>query len=103
MKKYDIEICAQLRPCLVRGKKAMFHRWADSARPVVPRGIPEDETEVHFQMWSVHGIVEFEDGIVDRVWPYEIQFVDTFDPDAYDWGENRRKDQGVADPWPFEL
>lgn len=64
----------EMRPCWVRGKRALFHRWTDSARPVAPKGLPDVETELRYQLWHVHGVVEYEDGTLDRVWPYEIQF-----------------------------
>lgn len=66
----------EYRPCLVKGRRALFHRWTDSARPVRPWGMEEDEKALRFQVWSVHGIVEYEDGTVARVWPSDIQFVD---------------------------
>ena len=69
------------RPCWVDGRRAMFHRWTDSARPVKPRGMEDDETAERFQVHNVHGLVEYEDGTVARVWPNTIQFV----PDPQDW------------------
>lgn len=65
-----------LRPCIVDGQKALFHRWTDSAGPKTPRGL-EAETDTAYQRWNVHGIVEFENGVITRVWPSEIQFADT--------------------------
>lgn len=73
------------RPCLVAGKRAIFHRWADNARPVVPRGMDATDTDVRYQCATVHGIVEYEDGTVQRVWPSEIQFIDGGAFDCYDW------------------
>lgn len=64
------------RPCMVRGQRAMFHRWTDSARPVVPRGMEEDDEAPRYQTHHVHAMVEYEDGSIDRVWPYEVVFVD---------------------------
>jgi hypothetical protein len=72
---------------MVNGRRAFFHRWADSARPVVPRGMEEDETGPRYQLYSVHGIVEFEDGTVQRVWPSDIRFIDGGDFAAYAWPE----------------
>lgn len=67
------------RTCWVRGQKAMFHRWVESAHPVVPRNVPEeqiDEKTRSFQYWSTQALVELEDGSCVRVWPNEVQFAD---------------------------
>lgn len=69
------------RPCWVNGRRAMFHRYVDSARPVKPRGLEEDELADHYQLHSVHALVEYEDGTMARVWPPLVQFV----PDPQDW------------------
>lgn len=82
-----VTIEQERRPCIVNGQRAMFHRWADSARPVTPRGIEEDETSERYQLHSVHGIVEFEGGTVQRVWPSEIRFIDHSEFEAYVWPE----------------
>lgn len=82
-----VTIEQERRPCIVNGRRAMFHRWVDSARPVTPRGIEEDETSERYQLHSVHGIVEFEDGTVQRVWPSEIRFIDHSEFEAYAWPE----------------
>lgn len=56
-----ILITEQLRPCLVNGKKALFHRWG--------------ETTDIFMKQITKGIVEYEDGTVARVFPNEINFI----------------------------
>ena len=67
----------QLRPCWVKGRKAIFHRWCNTANPALPRGMePTDEKARYFQYRSVQAIVEFMDGTVERVWPQEIEFAD---------------------------
>lgn len=63
----EIKLCSnyqsgEYRACYVRGKKALFHRWGDKVR-VYPE-----------QMSNTVGIVEFEDGTVDEVFPREIRF-----------------------------
>lgn len=78
---FDIKSKDQRRPCWVNGRRAMFHRWTDSARPVKPRGLEEDELADHYQLHSVHALVEYEDGTMERVWPHRVQFV----PDPQDW------------------
>ena len=92
-----ITITTEKRPCLVNGRRALFHRWADSARPVVPRGIEEIDPETRYQCWNVHGIVEFEDGTVQRIWPSEIQFVDGGDFDQIAWPDLERDAQASDD------
>lgn len=81
----NVTITQELRPCWVRGKRALFHRWTDSARPVAPKGLPEVETDLRYQLWHVHGVVEYEDGTLDRVWPYEIQFAENPVFKEYAW------------------
>lgn len=66
----------EMRPCWVNGRRAIFHRWTDSARPVKPAGKDQD-TDERLQKWSVHGIVEYEDGTVEREWPSAIRFADS--------------------------
>lgn len=73
----DIKITHQTRPCWVDGRRAMFHRWTDSARPVKPRGQEQEDAVDNFQLHSVHGLVEYEDGTVARVWPNTIRFADS--------------------------
>lgn len=68
---------SERRPCWVNGRRAIFHRWIDSARPAKARGKEDDERAPHFQLYSVHGLVEYEDGTMRRVWATEIQFADS--------------------------
>lgn len=87
------------RPCWVKGRRAIFHRWSDSARPVNPYG-KGDPSDDRLQKWSVHGIVEYEDGTVEREWPSAIQFADSAEKfAAFDWVgmEDRR------DALPYDL
>lgn len=90
---------AEYRPCLVNGRRALFHRWADSARPVTPRGLDETETDKRYQVWSVAAIVEFEDGTVTRAWPHDIKFADGGPSGEYHWNTERGDDDGL--PFTF--
>ena len=73
------------RPCWVRGRRAIFHRWTDSARPVKPVS-NDQETDERLQKWSVHGLVEYEDGRMEREWPNNIRFADSAETfAAFDW------------------
>lgn len=68
---------AEYRPCYVNGRRAMFHRWVNTANPALPKGMgANDEKARFFQHRSTHGLVEFEDGSVARVWPSDIRFAD---------------------------
>jgi len=73
------------RPCWVHGKKAFFHRWASSARPILPRGVEPDENAQHYQLSLTHAIVEYEDGSVERVWPQDVKFADGGGFEEYAW------------------
>jgi hypothetical protein len=84
----------EYRPCYVRGSKALFHRWANTARPVPPRGADQDENTRYFQYRATLGIVEFEDGTVERVWPQDIQFADGGRFKEYAWGEEQEDAHG---------
>ena len=67
------EIDSKYRPCFVKGKKALFHRWADKAQVVgesVLRG-----SHPAGQLWEVFGIIEYEDGTINEVYPNEIRFI----------------------------
>lgn len=74
-----------LRPCLVNGRRALFHCWSIMARAVPPKGMSESETDERFQYASTRGLVEFEDGTMGRPWPSEIRFIDGGNFDAWDW------------------
>ncbi len=60
------------RPCLVKGKKAIFHRWCEVAeiRDAVLKGT------ISGQIKNTYGIVEFEDGSIGQYLPCYIKFCD---------------------------
>lgn len=94
----DIKITTcEGRPCWVNGRRAIFHRWTDSARPVRKNVTTEDGVE-HFQKYSVHGLVEYEDGTMAREWPNVIQFADSWEYfQRFDWeAMERRQDAKEA-------
>lgn len=66
----------EYRPCYVNGRKALFHRWSNIAKPQLPKGQEPSENARYFQFRGTYGVVEFEDGTVDTVWPRDIQFAD---------------------------
>lgn len=70
----NIEIVVNLRPCLVNGEKALFHRWVDQAYIVHPS--PLKGGHPGGQVWNVFGLVEMENGQVMEVPSCNIQFTD---------------------------
>lgn len=85
----------EYRPCYAKGKKALFHRWANTANPITPRGVdPSDERARFFQYRATQAVVEYEDGTVERVWPQDIRFADsTARFKEYDWEPCGQKDE----------
>lgn len=81
-----------LRPCYVNGRRALFHRWANSARPQLPKGQEPGENARYFQFRSTHGLVEYEDGTCDLVWPYAIKFADGGHFKDYAWNPVDRQE-----------
>ncbi len=100
--KKAIEVGPELRPCWVRGQKALFHRWAvtddiilsvstfaspdqrerlqrelaeelTNPAPIIPNFAKATKVE------KVTGLVEFEDGHMERVNPEQVCFIDTID------------------------
>lgn len=76
MSKLDstITIQRELRPCIVDGKKGLFHTWEHCGEVVPPS--PMVGGHAGGQLSCVFGLVEFESGKVERVEPHEILFVD---------------------------
>lgn len=62
------------RPCYVNGKKALFHKWCEYAKPLPPSAsIFGDKGG---QLWATLGLVEFEDGTIKFVDANSIKFCD---------------------------
>ena len=80
----DLRI-VELRPCIVGGRRAIFHRWVNSAHPVPPRGMEINESTRYFQFRRTEALVEYEDGTVDRVYHTEVKFVDGGAFSLFDW------------------
>lgn len=77
---------SEYRPCYVNGRKALFHRWVNTANPAAPKGVdPNDEKVKFFQHRSTTGLVEYEDGTLARVWPQDIRFADGGRFKTIDW------------------
>ena len=77
---------AEYRPCYVKGRRALFHRWENTANPVLPRGVDaNDEKARFFQYRSTRALVEYEDGTMARVWPLDIRFADGDRFKEFEW------------------
>lgn len=93
-----LNIKTPTRPCWVDGRRAIFHRWTDSARPAKARGVEDDDNAQRFQLHSVHALVEYEDGTLQRVWPGAVQFADSEKLfTEYDWDAM----EGKRDALPY--
>ncbi len=93
---YEFVATPELRPCVVYGRKAIFHRWINSAHPVPPRGAEINESARYFQFRRTEALVEYEDGTVDRVFPTEIRFLDGGAFDQFDWSAAGGESDGKA-------
>lgn len=65
---------SEYRPCIVNGKKALFHRWTELSNVVSESCLRGGN--LAGQIKYTLGIVEFEDGTVEEVAPYLIKFLD---------------------------
>lgn len=64
-----------LRPCLVGGKKHLFHRWSWRAWTIAP--FPRVGGDPGGQGSVTMAIVEDENGQVHEVYPREVRFLDS--------------------------
>ena len=65
----------KLRPCMVDGEKALFHRWKDFATVIEPS--PMVGGHPGGQLRETFAIVEMESGQVMEVKPTKVKFEDT--------------------------
>ncbi|MDD4564815.1 MAG: hypothetical protein PHE79_04990 [Eubacteriales bacterium] len=63
---------SEYRTCIVKGRKALFHRWEDKAHVYNPISIGQ----IPGQIKQTVGIVEYGDGTVHECYPGEIRFCD---------------------------
>lgn len=67
----------EYRPCYINGRRALFHRWINSAHPVLPKGMDaSNEKARFFQYRSTRALIEYEDGTLELAWPSDIRFAD---------------------------
>ena len=62
------------RPCIVKGKKALFHGWAEVSKVIPPS--PMIGGHGGGVVADVFGIVEYDDGSVECLHPEYIRFSD---------------------------
>lgn len=72
--KISIKINAELRPCIVKGKKALFHKWSDRSSILDPS--PKIGGHSGGVLKYTAGIIEYENGAVTECHPSEIKFKD---------------------------
>lgn len=72
------------RPCIVEGKKALFHTWIERSRIFEPSPLRGGHNG-GVAKWTA-AIIEFEDGQVAEVMPSDIRFLD-HPHSAYDFTE----------------
>lgn len=115
MAKVDYEIRAivnETTPCLVNGRKALFHRWVEETkvlihldRPMMPEKIDilvrrRDESGVipvfcePIKSTNTYGLVEFEDGHIEKIEPTSIKFIDHVKIfEEYCWPEEMKEEE----------
>ena len=86
----------EYRPCWVNKRKALFHRWVNSARPQLPKGQEPNENSRYYQYRATHALVEYEDGTMATIWPTEIRFVDNDHFTQY-WSESGQEAERGTD------
>ena len=68
-----ITITNELRPCYVKEQKALFHTWTEESNVIPPS--PLKGGHAGGVVKCAFGIVEFEDGRIEKVYPESIKFV----------------------------
>ena len=63
-----------LRPCLVNGKKALFHTWEQQSQVIPPSPMVGGHSGGEIKL--LFGIIEDENGQITRVNPTSIKFID---------------------------
>lgn len=64
----------ELRPCIAKGKQAVFHRWSDKSIIVPPSPLRGGHNGGEARVTV--GIVEYKDGTIHECYPNEIRFAD---------------------------
>ena len=70
-----ITVQVEMRPCLVEGKPALWHRWTSRCEIVPPS--PLQGGHLGGNIAACFALVEYEDGTVQEVYPNRVRFLDT--------------------------
>lgn len=83
----------EYRPVWVQGRKGLFHRWINTAKPAQPRGSEPDENTRYFQYRATKALVEFENGAMETVWPQDMVFADRGRFQDYAWDPMEQQEE----------
>lgn len=70
----EISVKLELRPCIVKDRKALFHKWSDKSKIIEPSIMAGGDSGGTLK-YTV-GIIEYENGVITECYPYEIKFLD---------------------------
>lgn len=84
MASLTMSIIPQLRPCLIKDEKCLFHTWETYMEPLAPSPLRGGHTGG--QLTYMVGWVEKEDGTMMRVLPKEVKFVDSLHFETWSGG-----------------
>ena len=71
-----------LRPCLVRGQRGLFHGWGS-----FDKGFVDASGKIVRRMHTVNAVVELESGEMITVMPEAVRFTDSAAKFASVWGD----------------
>lgn len=87
----DFVIKFEFRPCLVDGRKAMWHRWTIREEVVGPSIL--NGGHGGGQLSATFALVEFEDGTVAEVYPDKVRFLDSAKVfEEYDFSQQSKEE-----------
>lgn len=75
MNKSQLITINELRPCIVNGKKALFHRWIERSEIVPPSAMQGGHCGGVVK--DTFALVEFEDGVIKECRCVGIKFCDS--------------------------
>lgn len=89
-----ITLMYELRPCLVDGKRALWHRWIHR-QEIIPPSIMQGG-HGGGQVSALFALVEYAGGTMEEVYPERVRFLDTLHKmaemeGAYMLEESRKK------------
>ena len=87
----------EYRPVWVHGRKGLFHRWINTAKPSAPRGVGPDENTRYYQYRATKALVEFENGAMETVWPQDFVFADGGRFKEFEWLPMEQQEAAYGD------